>query len=301
MKIALTGAAGELGRAVAAALLDRVAPDDLILVTRRPDQVAELAARGVRVRQADLDEPAGLSAAFSGADRLLLISTTHESTPRRVEQHTAAIDAARDAGVGHVVFTSMPKVDESHPTGVYAMEYPRTEAVLKNSGMAWTILQNGPYAGYLVGRFALAVRHGRLLSNAGGGRVAPVAHEDCAAVAAEVLTGEGHESSTYVVTGGELFTQRQLAEVLSTVVGVDIPLREVADDAMPGLLAGDGLPEPMPGIMTRHLKAVRLGYFDDLTAVVRDLTGTAPRSLRSVLEEHRGQLVAAVPAAVPEG
>ena len=77
---------------------------------------------------------------------------------------------------------------------------------------------------------------------------------------------------------------------------MNVPLEEVDDEAMPGRLADDGLPAPMPGIMARHLEAVRLGYFDDMTTVVRDLTGRGPRPLRSVLHEHREQLLAALPS-----
>src|SRR5258708_5726524 len=117
--VAVTGAAGQLGSLVAEQLLEQIAPEELILVTRRPEALAAFAARGVAVRWADFDDPASLAPAFAGADRLLLISSTHESTPRRVRQHTDAVHAAQAAGVTHVAFTSMPKVDEDHPTGEY--------------------------------------------------------------------------------------------------------------------------------------------------------------------------------------
>jgi NAD(P)H dehydrogenase (quinone) len=292
MTVAITGAAGQLGSRVAEQLLEQLDPAELILVTRRTDELASFADRGVAVRYADFDEPQSLAPAFAGADRLLLISATHESTPRRIQQHTDVVRAAGVAGVRHVVFTSMPKVDEDHPTGEYALEYLRSEEMLKNSGLDWTILQNGPYAEYLVPRFALALSKGRLPSNAGEGRLAPVSNDDCAAAAAAVLTGEGHEGRTYVVTGSELFTQAELAELVSDVVGVELPLLELDDDGMRVVAAEDGIPDPMPKFLSRHLKAVRLGYFDDCTGVVEELTGKAPRPLREILEEHRAELTA---------
>ncbi|HEY6758570.1 MAG TPA: NAD(P)H-binding protein [Baekduia sp.] len=296
MTIAITGAAGQLGSLVAQQLLERIAPEELILVTRRPEALTAFADRGVQVRRADFDEPATLEPAFAGAERLLLVSSTHESTPRRVRQHTDAVAAARAAGVRHVAFTSMPKVDADHPTGEYALEYLRSEEMLKASGVDWTILQNAPYAEYLVGRFALALSLGRLATNAGDGATAPVSNADCAAVAVAVLTSEGHERQTYVVTGPELYTQAQLAALVADVTGHPLPLLELDDDALRRQAAEDGIPDPMPTFLSRHLKAVRLGYFDDLTTVVADLTGRPPRALRDVLVEHRDALLAAVPA-----
>ena len=291
MTVAVTGASGELGSAVATQLLEKLDPAEIVLVTRRPEALAAFAERGVTVRRGDFDERESLAGAFEGVDRVLVISTTHVSTPHRVEQHLGAFAAAKASGVRHVAFTSMPKVDELHPTGVYAMEYFHSEALLKMSGLAWTILQNAPYAEFLVPRFALALSKGRLLSNAGEGRIAPVTHEDCAAAAVAVLVDEGHENKTYVITGPELFTQAELAALVSEVTGQELPVVEIDDDEMRRQGALDGIPEPMPLYLSRHLKAVKLRYFDDLTTTFEDLVGRSPRPLREVLVEHRDELL----------
>jgi NAD(P)H dehydrogenase (quinone) len=291
MTIGLTGATGQLGTLVTEQLLDQLQLEEIVLLTRNPDALAHLARRGVAVRRADFDEPDTLEPALAGVDRLLLISSTHESTPHRVQQHKAVIEAAKAAGTKHIVFTSMPKVDKDHPTGPYAIEYLDSEQALKDSGLDWTILQNGPYAEYLVGRLALAIDKGRLASNAGEGRTAPVSNVDCAAAAVAVLTGEGHAGKTYVVTGPELYSQGELAALVSDVTGSDVSLLELDDGAFREQAVKDGVPEPFPRLMTNHLKAVRLGYFDDLTDSAETLTGHPPRALREVLVEHRDQLL----------
>jgi NAD(P)H dehydrogenase (quinone) len=112
-----------------------------------------------------------------------------------------------------------------------------------------------------------------------------------------VLTGEGHEGKTYVVTGPELFTQRELAALVSQIAGHELPLLELDDDAVRRQAIEDGIPDPMPVYLSRHLKAIRLGYFDDLTTAVQDLTGHAPKPLADVLTEHRDELVAAAASA----
>jgi NAD(P)H dehydrogenase (quinone) len=295
-KVAVTGAAGQLGSRVAEQLLKLRQPDDIVLITRRPESLKRFADLGVTLRRADLDEPGTLRAAFDNVESLLLISTTHQSTPHRVEQHGRAIAAAADVGVRRIAFTSMPKIDADHPSGFYAQEYVKSEALLRDSGLEWTTLQNAPYAEYLVGRLALALSKGRLISNAGDGRTAPVSNDDCAAVAAAVLTGVGHAGKTYVVTGGELFTQDELAALAAEITGRELPLLTLDDDAFIEQAALDGVPAPMPTYLSTHLRAVRLGYFDDCTDVVQTITGRAPKKLRDVLQEHRDELLALLPA-----
>ena len=295
MTVAMTGAAGQLGMLVADQVLEKLPPEEVILVTRRPEELRRFADLGVQVRRADMDEPASLAPAFQGVDRLLLISTTHRSIMRRVQQHTDAVEAAKSVGVAHIAFTSMPKVDRDHPTGAFAIEYLDSENMLKESGVAWTILQNAPYASYLIPRLQLALAAGRMLTNAGDGETAPVSHEDCAAVAAEVLTGVGHEDTTYVCTGTELFTQAKLAALVSEIVGTELPILELSDEEMPDAARADGFPDPMHIFFTCHLKAVRQGYFDDLTTVVKDVTGREPTTVRQTLEEHGRDLRDAIP------
>ncbi len=292
MRYAVTGGGGFLGRMTAEKLLERVPAEDVVVITRRPDALDQaLVERGVEVRHADyMDRPA-LRAAFEGIDRAMITTVTFETTGLRVEQHRNAIESARDAGVTRIVLPSMPKVDEQHPTGSYALEYPASERVLQESGVEWTVLQNAPYAENLVPRAALAAATGELTSNAGDGRTAPVTHADCAEVAAAALIDEGHVGRTYVVTGPELFTQAELAELFSEVSGSPVRLVELSDEDHPPRLIQDGIPAPFPLLLTRHLRAIRLGYFDDCTSVVQDITGHPAQPLRPVLEAARDEIL----------
>jgi NAD(P)H dehydrogenase (quinone) len=288
MTIAVTGVSGSLGGLIAQMLVDKLGADQVILITRRPEALDErLSQCGALVRRADFEDPPSLHAAFDGADAAMIVSVDHQITPRRVDVHRDAFNAARDAGVKHIAFPSMPKVDKDHPAGEYGQEYPASEHVLKESGVAWTILQNAPYAERLIPRAAIAVATGELTSNAGDGRVAPVSYADCARIAVAVLTEPGHEEKTYVVTGPQLFGQPMLSELISEVTGRPVKCVAVTDEDHPARL-----PAPFNSYLPSHLKAIRLGYFDDLTTVVADVTGRPPEQLRDILQRHRDELLA---------
>ena len=114
MAIIVTGASGAFGMAAARLLLERVPASELILTTRKPEQLAEFSKLGVKVRKADFDYPETLGAAFAGGEKMLLISTARVGS--RVSQHENAVKAAVKAGVKHIVYTSVMGADqESNP------------------------------------------------------------------------------------------------------------------------------------------------------------------------------------------
>src|ERR1700691_3850137 len=181
----VTGASGHLGRRVVELLLEK-GTCRIVAGTRKPEKLADLAARGVVVRQADFEDARSLEAALAGADRVLIISTDAIDRPgRRLAQHQAAVAAAVSAVVKHAVYTSMPN-PETSPV-VFAPDHLGTEQALKASGMSWTILRDCWYIEYLMMTLAPAVAAGRLSAVAGQGGAPYVTREDCAQVAAAAL------------------------------------------------------------------------------------------------------------------
>jgi NAD(P)H dehydrogenase (quinone) len=290
MRVIVTGASGQLGRLAAEQLLDRLSPSELILVTRRPHALADLAERGVEVRRGDFDEPESLVDAFAGGDRMLLISTL--SIGSRVAQHQAALAAATAVGVTRVAYTSLTNPVPNHPTGDVVGEHLKTEELLYGGDLAWTVLRNGPYAELQVPLGAIAVTYGKLVTNAGQGRIAPISRNDCAAAAAAVLTSDGHEGETYEITGPEALSQADIAGLLSEVSGHPVQVIDTRDRKLLWGLTRLGTPKPVARSIVQLGAATREGYFDVVDPAFETIVGRPPRTLREILVEHRGDLAA---------
>jgi NAD(P)H dehydrogenase (quinone) len=286
LRLLVSGASGKLGRRTAELLLATGAAPELILVTRTPGAVADLRERGCDVRFGDYGEPDSLPDAYAGADRMLLVSASDVEI--RAEQHRAAIRAAAAAGVRHVVYTSGLNPEPPNPA-VIGPSHHATERALVESGLSWTVLRDSLYSEYQVPEAAQAIASGRLTHNRGNGEVAYVSREDCAAVAAAVVAGPGHEGRVYDVTGPQPFTPGGLAALYGELGGRAVETEELDDQAFVERLQGDALEDDHARYGARLVasfgRSIREGYMASCTGVVESLTGRPARTLRAVLEE----------------
>lgn len=280
MTIAVTGATGQLGRLVVQQLKTRVPTSDLVALVRTP---AKATALGVAVRQADYEEPGSLLSALAGVDTLLLISSSEVG--KRAAQHHNAIEAAKQAGVRWIVYTSLLHADRS--TIDLAAEHRVTEAELKASGVPVTILRNGWYTENYASSLSAALANGTLLGSAGDGRISSAARADFAAAAAVVLTSKGYEGKTYELAGDEAFTLGDLAAELSRQTGRDTPYRDLPEAEYAAALAQAGLPKPLAKMIAGWDTAVAHGaLFDDgrqLSALIGRPTTTLRSSVADML------------------
>lgn len=235
MTIALTGSTGQLGRLVIHALQSRAPSQSLVALARTPSKAADL---GVAVRQADYDRPETLAVALAGVDTLLLISANELG--KRTEQHRHVIDAAKQAGVSRIVYTSLLHADNSSLS--LAGEHQATEAMLKDSGIASTILRNGWYGENYAGTIAGAVAGGALIGSAGEGRISFAARADYAEAAAAVLSSADHDGKVYELAGDEGHTLADVAAEISRQTGRTIPYRNLPEADYAAALQGFGLP-----------------------------------------------------------
>jgi NAD(P)H dehydrogenase (quinone) len=301
MSLIVTGASGKFGRMVTALLLERVPASELILVTRNPVSLAEMAARGAQVRAGDFDKPETLPAAFAGGERMLLISTL--SVGRRAEQHIRAINAAVAAGVRHIAYTSSGGAHPDNPA-IVIPDHLGTERALRACGVVFTILRDSLYIEAPLYQIAPRALHsGAWVTSSGEGRVPFVAKKDCVAAAAAVLTTRGHEGKTYEITGPDLLSFRNVAQLASEIDGRPIEYVIVSDDQMGDMLAAAGVPRHyVEGMFTAGVgtssvddivsyeRGIREGYFAVQSDDVRTVLGRPPISLRDMFIANRGAL-----------
>jgi NAD(P)H dehydrogenase (quinone) len=291
----VTGASGHLGRRVIELLLEK-GGDKVVAGTRQREKLADLAAKGVEVRQADFDDPKGLEAALAGVDRVLIISTDAIDRPgRRLTQHQAAVGAAASAGVKHALYTSMPN-PETSPV-VFAPDHLGTEQALKASGMSWTILRNCWYTEYLIPTLAPAVATGTLAAATAQGGAPYVTREDCAQAAAAALASPDTSNKTWNITGPDLVTYSDLARLASELTERSVTYVAVTREERVAQLIAVGTPEPIAILLASSQMAVAQGAMGTPTTAVKELTGRGPMSVREFLSAHRAALLPATQSA----
>ncbi|WP_030986070.1 SDR family oxidoreductase [Streptomyces sp. NRRL S-1813] len=238
MRIVVTGATGALGRLVIEELLKRTAPDEIVAVARDRARAAGLAARGIGVEVADYSRPETLQGVFASGDRVLFISGNEAG--QRLTQHRAVIDAAREAGVALLAYTSV--LGGPSATFSIAEEHVATEQALLASGVPYCLLRNGWYHENYTGALASTLRTGAVVGSAGQGRVATAARRDYAEAAAVVLTGSGHENTVYELSGDTAWTMAEYAAEVSRQTGRKIPYRDLPQERYVALMVEAGVP-----------------------------------------------------------
>lgn len=256
--IAVTGATGQLGRLVIEKLKARVSDgQSVVALVRDPAKAADL---GVEARAADYDKPETLTEALAGVDVLLLISS--DAIGQRVSQHRNAIEAAKAAEVKRIAYTSILRAD-STPIGL-GVEHRATEAMIEESGLAYTLLRNSWYLENYAGAIAGALGSGAFIGSAGEGRISAATRADYAEAAAVVLTGEGHAGKTYELAGDESFSMADLAAETSRQTGRTLPYNDLPEDAYAKVLESIGLPAPVAAMLAQSdVGASKGGLFEN--------------------------------------
>ena len=278
MKIGITGATGQLGELVVEQLKSRTNSANLIALVRSPEKV-----QGIEARAFDYNEPTSMAKSLEGIEALLLISGNEIG--QRARQHGNVINAAKEAGVKWIVYTSILRADSS--TISLAAEHLQTEKLLQESGIPFTLLRNGWYTENYEGSIPGAVAAGALLGSAGTGKISSASRADFAEAAAVVLTSEGHEGKVYELAGDESFTLADLASEISKQTGKDISYQNLPEKEYSKTLKSHGLPEMIAdGIASWDVSASKGDLFSEdktLSQLIGHPTTPMSESVKSVL------------------
>ncbi|GAB3972411.1 NAD(P)H-binding protein [Actinoallomurus acanthiterrae] len=282
--IIVTGATGQLGRQVVESLLTRVPAHRVGVSVRDPGKAQAFADRGVRVRQGDFTDAAGLAHAFEGASQVLIVSVD-KMGEEAVRQHRAAIDGAVAAGARRILYTSHQGAGAASRFQP-CRDHAATEEALRASGVPFTSLRNGFYAASAVRFLGHALESGQLALPADG-PVSWTAHADLADAAAAILADEGRfDGPTPPLTAARALTFADIAGIASDVTGRVITRTIAPDDRFREHMVGGGVPAETANQLLGVFTAGRAGEFAAVDPTLATLLGREPITLATVLREQ---------------
>lgn len=276
--ILVCGCSGQVGGALAAALEARGMPS--VGLSRRPP--SRTGAR--EIRHGDFGDPASLSRALEGIGSVFLASGDH---PQQDVLETNMIRACRESGIGHIVKLSAQSAALEPPTS-FGRLHARSEQVLRESGISWTLLRPVFFMQSLL-FFAESIRAGRLIAATGTGRVAWVDVRDVADVAAAVLAEPVlHAARVHTLTGAEATSFGEAAARIGAVAGQTV--RHISPPAWLARIVlpkASGMPRWQANLAIELMSAIRGGAQAEVVPDLARVLGRAPRRLDAFLLERR--------------
>ncbi|WP_339738585.1 SDR family oxidoreductase [uncultured Sunxiuqinia sp.] len=285
-ELLITGATGKLGSQVLALLVEKMDVHNIAAIARDPAKLEAYQAKGVKVIQADYDQPASLDKAFEGIDTLYFVSAS--DIDKRREQHENVVNAAKKAGIRHVVYTSFQRKDETpgSPIAPVAQVHLQTEQWLKESGMTYTILKHALYSDVVpmfIGDQVLET--GVVYQPAGDGKVSFASRTDMAEAGVNVLTSAGHENKTYEIAGSQSYSYADVAEMLSVIGGKPVHYVAPSVEEFTKAMKDAGVSDDMIELLVMFNLGIKQGEFDVPGDTLEKLLGRKPEDLSEFLKK----------------
>ena len=282
--ILVTGATGNLGKATINSLLNKgLSANNIAALVRDESKSAEFKSKGVQVRIGDYQNFENLKSAFKDVDKLLLISSSAEIA-QRFEQHKNVIDAARESGVNHIIYTSFDMKDLRQSIMAGDVQYhAETSDYLKQIALPYTLMDNTLYADMIPVIGGKNILENGISIPAGVGKVPFLPITEMAEALAVVLTTPGHENKEYVIAAENAFSFAEIADIISELTGTTIAYNQTEVMAYVAQLIQLGVSEDDAAYLARFAGAIARGEFDTNKSDVKQLLGRATTSLPDFL------------------
>lgn len=282
--ILVTGATGQLGTIVVHELLKKVPAGNIAVLVRDQNKAAAFQQQGVSIRVATYQDAAALTTAMQDIEKVLLISSSDLNN--RFEQHKNVIDAAKTAGVKHVLYTGIAMQNATtSPLKDFMSDHFRTEAYIKENGFVYTFLQNSLYAEIIPMFAGLQAVDTGIFFAAGEGKVSFAARKDLGEATATILATTGHENKTYQLTGAAAYSFADVAAALSSLANKPVSYFSPEPAAFEEALKGFGLPAEIIGMSLGFSAAIQHNDFDVVKPDLEQLLGRPVTSLSGYLKE----------------
>jgi NAD(P)H dehydrogenase (quinone) len=275
--ILVTGATGHLGSAILDFLLPQLPASQLVGLVRDEQKAAQFTEKGIQVRFGSYDDPASLSQAMHGIDKVLLIAGTDEA--RRVQQHQHVVEAAQRAGVRWLGYTSRTLKDRATMANQLMEGHFQTEDIIKASGLAYSLFRNVLYMDALPQFVGEQVFDRGIYLPAGQGSVPFALRREMGEAIANVLAADGPAKPVYHLTGSTSYSFADVAAVLTELAGKAVPYTAAEVPAFERGLRARGLPEVMVGRIIGFMTDIKNGQEDEVSPDLAQLLGRQPASL----------------------
>lgn len=280
MKYLVTGATGAFGTRAIKTLSTKVPTSEIVASVRDKSKANELIEMGIEVRQADFNDEQSLEKAFEGMDRVLMISTNEPVHDKRIAQHINAINAAKKNQVKLLVYTSGTN-NPQKPVPL-AIAHIATEKYLFESGVSYCVLRNNSYLETEIPTVKACMSGAPIVTSAGSGKVGFATKYDYADAAVSALIGSNNENKIYELSGTPI-TYDEFAQVLGAVLGKEIPVKHVDDDAYATALKQLGMADVMIPMLVATKKGIREGLMEVHSDDLEMLLGRPAISLKDGL------------------
>lgn len=287
--ITVTGATGNVGSQAVRELIARGLPARAFV--RDGATARALLGEEVEIVEGDFGDPGSLRRALAGAEKVFLASA---DGPEKIAHELAVIDAAAASGVRLVVKCSTIGAEPGSASPPFDW-HGRIEEALRRSGLPTVVLRSCFYMTNLLASADQVRSSGKLFAPAGPAGIAMIDPRDTGAVAAAVLSGDGHEGRTYVLTGPESITYAHVAKTLGQATGGSVDYVDVPDDALREGLVAAGMPDWLVTHLGALFPLIREGALAETTDTVPALLGRAARRFDEFAREHATAFRVAVP------
>ncbi|WP_291115573.1 SDR family oxidoreductase [Empedobacter sp. UBA7248] len=281
--ILITGATGNLGSSVVNQLLKKSTQDTFVVTSSNQEGVNKLTSKGFQARLANFSDRESLKESFDGIEKLLLISTMDSN---RFEQHKNVIDAAKDQGVKHIVYTGLA-IKDIQTSGVkdLMISHFQTEDYIKKSGLTYTILRNTMYADALNQILGENALNQNINLPGGNGKVPYVLRREMGEGTANLLLQKGHENKTYDIVGNKEYSYQDIANVLSNLSGKTINYNDISENDFEKNLKQIGFPDFAIYLNTGTLFDIKTHQYEIENKFLEELLGRPTAPIEEFLKE----------------
>jgi NAD(P)H dehydrogenase (quinone) len=284
--ILVTGATGNYGKSTIDFLLKKgISADGISALVRDEAKAEDLKAKGINLRIGDYDNYASLIEAFKGVDKLLLVSSS--DVVKRGQQHENAVRAAKEAGVKHILYTSFERKNDTETSPIYFLgkSHIKTEKLIKESGLNYTIFRNNLYLDALPMFFGEQVLATGIFLPAGEVKSAFALRNDMTEATANVLTSQGHENKVYSINNTENVSLQEIAQDLGEIAGKQINYVSPPQDIYVETLTAAGVPAEYVAMFAGFAEAIKQGEFSAEKTDLENLLGRKLTTAKAFLKE----------------